>query len=109
MDLFYASTTIIVGNGAKALFWDSPWLLGRKPKDIAPLIFQASKRKRSTLRQALQGNAWMTHIKHATILSVTHIREFFSLWALVHDFHLDDHVQNDIVWKHADDGQYSCA
>ena len=53
MDFFYASTTIIVGNGAKTPFWDSPWLLGRKPKDIAPLIFQASKRKRLTLRQAL--------------------------------------------------------
>ena len=109
MDFFYASTTIIVGNGAKTPFWDSPWLLGRKPKDIAPLIFQASKRKRSTLRQALRGNAWMTHIKHDTIVSVAHIRELFSLWALVHDFHLDDHVEDDIVWKHADDGQYSAA
>ena len=44
-DFFYASTTIILGNGAKTPFWDSPWLLGRKPKDIAPLIFEASRRK----------------------------------------------------------------
>ena len=51
----------------------------------------------------------MTHIKHDTIVSVAHIRELFSLWALVHDFHLDDHVEDDIVWKHADDGQYSAA
>ena len=44
-DFFYASTSIIVGNGAKTPFWDSPWLLGRKPKDIAPLVFEASRRK----------------------------------------------------------------
>ena len=46
LKFFYASTTIIVGNGAKTPFWDSPWLLGRKPKDIAPLIYEASKRKK---------------------------------------------------------------
>ncbi|KAE8799468.1 Serine carboxypeptidase-like 18 [Hordeum vulgare] len=39
-DFFYASTTIVMGNGAKTLFWDSPWLLGRKPKEIAPHIFR---------------------------------------------------------------------
>ena len=45
LEFFYASTTIIVGNGAKTPFWDSPWLFGRKPKDIAPLIHEASTRK----------------------------------------------------------------
>lgn len=45
LDFFYASTTIIMGNGARTPFWDSPWLLGRKPKEIAPLIYEASSRK----------------------------------------------------------------
>jgi hypothetical protein len=46
MSLFYAATTISIGNGEIAPFWDSPWLEGEKPKDIAPL-FMKLPRKRS--------------------------------------------------------------
>ena len=46
LEFFYASTTITIGDGAKTPFWDSPWLLGRKPKDTTPLIFEASRRKK---------------------------------------------------------------
>ena len=46
MNLFYACTTITLGNGKIAPFLDSPWLNGRKPMDIAPLIFKASTRKK---------------------------------------------------------------
>lgn len=46
MDLFYAATSITVGNGQKTLFWEAPWLDGNKPKDLAPLIFEASKTKK---------------------------------------------------------------
>lgn len=56
-DFFHASTTVTVGNGEKSSFWDSPWLLGRKPKDIASLIFKASRRKNWKVREALKGNA----------------------------------------------------
>jgi hypothetical protein len=39
MDIFYAATKIMVGNGAKTFFWNAPWIDGKSPKDIAPLIF----------------------------------------------------------------------
>jgi hypothetical protein len=44
LDFFYSSTKIMVENGARTPFWDSPWLLERKPKDLAPLIFEAYSR-----------------------------------------------------------------
>jgi hypothetical protein len=39
-ELFAAATKVIIGNGRKALFWEASWLDGRRPKDIAPLIFE---------------------------------------------------------------------
>jgi hypothetical protein len=39
MSILYAATTITIGNGKIAPFWDSPWLNGAKPKDITSLIF----------------------------------------------------------------------
>jgi hypothetical protein len=36
MDLFYAATTIFIGNKQSAPFWDPLWLHGKKAKDIAP-------------------------------------------------------------------------
>jgi hypothetical protein len=40
-----AATTITLGNRRKAPFWHVTWLHGRMPKDIAPNIFESSKRK----------------------------------------------------------------
>jgi hypothetical protein len=43
-DIFYLATAITTGNGWKACFWEAPWLGGRKPKEIAPIIFDIPKR-----------------------------------------------------------------
>ena len=104
---FYASTTITVGNGAKTPFWDSPWLLGRKPKDIAPLIFGASKKKNWKVHETLKGNAWILKIKIDTPVTAAIVHEFFSLWMFVNEVHLDEHAEDDITWKHSSDGIYS--
>ena len=44
-DLFSASTIVTVGDGKKAKFWESSWLNGLRPKDIAPKIFEISKKE----------------------------------------------------------------
>ena len=45
-ELFAAATKVTIGNGEKALFWESSWLQGMRPKDIAPLIYEVSKKRR---------------------------------------------------------------
>ncbi|XP_073367762.1 uncharacterized protein [Aegilops tauschii subsp. strangulata] len=110
LDFFYASTTITVGNGARTPFWDSPWLLGRKPKDIAPLIFEASSRKNWKVREALRNNAWILRIKPpSAVVSAEHIRQLFSLWMLLDEVLLDELTDDDISWKHMASGQYTSA
>jgi hypothetical protein len=59
MDLFYAATTIPVGNGRKTPFWHAPCLNGKKPIEIVPVIFTSSERKKWTFGQALRDDAWI--------------------------------------------------
>ena len=61
------------------------------------------------MREALSENAWILKIRPPTAVSVEHIRQFFTLWMLLHEVHLDDHVEDDIIWKHATCGMYSAA
>ena len=38
--LFTACTTVQIGNNNKAQFWESSWIEGRAPRDIAPLLYK---------------------------------------------------------------------
>ena len=53
---FAAATTVNVGNGRTARFWNSPWLNGLCPRDLAPGIFAISCNKNSSVQQALTNN-----------------------------------------------------
>ncbi|KAE8813105.1 Serine carboxypeptidase-like 18 [Hordeum vulgare] len=107
--IFFTPQLPSLSNGAKTPFWDSPWLLRQKPKDIAPLIFEASSRKNWKVPEALNGNAWILKLNNNIVVSSHFIRQFFTIWMLVHDLHLDEHSDDDIIWKHANDGVYSTA
>jgi hypothetical protein len=49
VELCAAATLVNIGNRRKALFWEASSINGRRPKDIAPLIFEISKRKKKLL------------------------------------------------------------
>ena len=88
-------------------FWESPWLNGKKPKDIAPLIFEVSTRKKWTVKQALCNNAWISRIKLDAILTVQHIREYIELWVALREAPLREDIQDTIVWNLTSNGEYS--
>jgi mannosylglycoprotein endo-beta-mannosidase len=51
--LFRASTEVTIGNGSRASFWDSTWLDGRAPRDIAPNLFKPVWRKKNLVADDL--------------------------------------------------------
>jgi hypothetical protein len=57
--LFAAATTTTIGNGENISFWESAWLQGRRPRDIAPTVFSISRRKNRSLRAALLNSNWV--------------------------------------------------
>jgi hypothetical protein len=107
MDIFYAGTTITVGNGMETPFWHAPWLDGRKPIEIAPLIFASSKRKNWKVAHALQNNAWVHKVGLGDGFSFEHLSQFVELWGLIQNFHLNDNIEDDITWKLTESGHYS--
>jgi hypothetical protein len=44
--LFASCTTITLGDGTKANFGNFAWLHGQRPQDIAPLLFDSTRRKK---------------------------------------------------------------
>jgi hypothetical protein len=106
MNIFYAATTITLGNGRKTPFWHAPWLDGRALKDIAPKKFDASKYKKWTVAKALHEDSWISNIKIESLVTWEHIVQFVELWAKINNVHLEIGVEDSIVWKLTANGQY---
>ena len=107
MDLFYAATTIVVGDGLKTLFWEAPWSGGRKPKDIAPLIFAASKCKKWSVHKAMRNNAWIGKIVlDDDFFPFEHLAQFADLWWHLSSIALEEGVEDTITWKLSANGKY---
>jgi uncharacterized protein YodC (DUF2158 family) len=55
LDVFAASTSMVVGNGESALFWEDRWLDGTSIKKMAPEVYalvpnRGERRARSARR-----------------------------------------------------------
>jgi hypothetical protein len=99
MEVFNVATTITLWNGRKTLFWHAPWLAGVKPKDVAPMIFESSKRKNWTVALALHDNAWIKKINLEAPFSPEHLTRFLELWVLINNVQLQEDIEENIVWK----------
>jgi exonuclease III len=108
--LFAAATTLIVGDGNKALFWTSAWLHGQRPRDIAPNLYAISKRKNRTLRQALTSNTWIKDInlQHSNF-TAAHLDEYTKLWRETRLVALSTGTPDTIVWKLGAKTEYSAS
>ena len=78
-------------------------------KDIAPLIFESSWRKKWKVQQAMQDNAWVTSIKMDHSFTMDHLSQYVVLWSLLQNVSLTSNVEDEIEWKLTENGQYSAA
>jgi hypothetical protein len=90
-----------------AKFWRAPWLDGRRPMDIAPLIFERSKWKNCNVNKALHGEFWISQINNHHGLSLVHIVQFSRLWEKLQTIDLDHNTSDAISWKLTNDSCYS--
>ncbi|KAM0876090.1 hypothetical protein ACQ4PT_036415 [Festuca glaucescens] len=84
-DVFDASTTIAVGDGAQVLFWDDPWINGVSARCIAPAVVnmvRPSVSRKLSVHDGLVGNHWASTISGE--LSVDATVQFLKLWDAVH-------------------------
>jgi hypothetical protein len=80
-----------------------------KPKDLAPVIYEVSTRKRWKVNQALLGHAWVKKIKMDINLTIQHLHEYIRLWTLLRGIHLNELLEDTITWNTTDNGEYSSA
>jgi hypothetical protein len=98
--LFRASTSVTVGNGLRASFWDSPWLDGMAPRDIAPHLHKLAWRKRNTVAEDLHNMNWTRGLWRLS--TEEEFGEFFWLSDRLQGFQLtdepDSHLALDKDW-----------
>jgi hypothetical protein len=109
MKFFYAATIITIEDGRTANYWHKPWLQGRKPKDIAPLIFAISSRKSFMVREGLTNNFWIAKLNTNEISTSNHVVKFVELWSLIIEVQLVEGSNDGITCKLTNSGEYTAA
>ena len=76
--LFWMCTKVRLGDGAIAKFWDSSWLHGKAPRDIAPSLYKLAWRKHLTVKERLVNQSWTRGLWR--MQTVEEMAEFVQLW-----------------------------
>jgi mannosylglycoprotein endo-beta-mannosidase len=109
--LLAAATKITIGDGHTIRFWDSAWMDGQRPKDIMPLAYAVSKKKRITLQEGLENDAWIEdlNLNGNTPFTVDLIDQLVALWDATQGILLDQNEPDQITWKLSVHGEYSAS
>jgi hypothetical protein len=106
-DLFFASTTMTVGDGQTAIFWEDRWIHGRSISEIAPELYSCipkRRRKHRTVADGLQANNWARDIQG--VIGVHEIGQYLRIWRLIEHTVLTTEPDR-LVWKWNSSGEYT--
>ena len=83
MELYRASTDVVVGDGAKCIFWHDRWLPGGALKLQFPELFHIATRKSRTVQKELLNRNWIRSL--ANISSAEQMSQFIMLWTILQE------------------------
>jgi hypothetical protein len=104
--LFFNSSYVNIGNGLNTPFWESKWLHGVSPKEIAPNLFKQIRYKTRSVQHELQNYNWIRNIQFIEIPTL--IQEFVMLYVALGSVTLTDQ-RDEICWKWAASDQFIVA
>jgi hypothetical protein len=107
LDVFAASTSMVLGNGESALLWEDRWLDGKSFKEMGPEVYALVpkyRRKVHTVREALIDHAWIPNKAGAP--SALALWQYVQLWGRLGVIQLSPD-QDRMVWRWSTDGQYT--
>jgi hypothetical protein len=84
MAIFNASTSVSIGDGAKTLFWEDPWLGGLTVDAVAPVVLSLVRPcvvKSRTVQAGIENMSWTQDITGE--LTVDAIMQYMALWTTV--------------------------
>jgi hypothetical protein len=81
------------------------WLEGRSPRNLAPTLFQKSRRKNFTVQRALQNNFWIAQV--CPLTTEKEIKEYADLWEEIQLTHRDTESDDQITWRWTQTGEYT--
>jgi hypothetical protein len=103
---FFASTVIVIGDGKNTPFWESRWLSGASPKELAPNLYNQARLKHRTIHKELQHFNWIKNVR--SIDSEDLLDEFVLLFSTLVGVQLSDQ-KDSIRWRWTASGDYSAA
>lgn len=106
--MFQSSIEVQLGDGQLALFWLDRWLGSDSPCIVAPDLcttVRARNRNRRTVKEALNAKQWIKDIEGQ--LTVEALRQYVSLWRIIHGMMLQPAVEDKIIWRWSAAATYS--
>jgi hypothetical protein len=97
---------ISVGDGKNTSFWESRWLKGVSPKELASNLYNQVRYKQRAVHKELQQFNWIKNIR--SIHSEELLDEFVLLFTVLNDVQLTE--EKDVIsWRWTTSGNYSTA
>jgi hypothetical protein len=107
LDVFAASTYMVVGNGMSTLFWEDRWMDGQSNREVAPevcAVIPKCRRRQHTVQQALVERSWISDM--VGTLSALALWQYVQPWSRLRGSQLSTEPDK-MIWRWTTDSQYS--